>query len=107
MARKDLAERKDVAPYKRARAYSKAATSSEALFYGSLIEQLVDRRKAKGQSAEQLAHQIGVSDSLVAKWEVGIRVPSAFYLMCWCQALEVSLWLDASLQPPALAELAA
>jgi len=92
-------EKKDVAPYKRARAYSKAATSSEALFYGTLIEQLVDRRKAKGLSAETLAHEIGVSDSLVAKWEVGIRVPSAFYLMCWCQALDVNLWLDRASLP--------
>ena len=56
-----------------------------------MIEQLVRRRKRLSISQEELSMRVGVTQSMVAKWETLIRIPSAFYLMCWCNALGVKI----------------
>jgi transcriptional regulator with XRE-family HTH domain len=63
----------------------------EQEFYKDLIAHLVAHRHAIGLSQEQLCEKLGVSDGLVNKWESGVRMPSSFYLMCWCIALELTL----------------
>jgi len=42
-------------------------------------------------SQEELSGRIGVSDCYVNKWESGVKLPSCFYLMCWCVALNVKI----------------
>jgi len=66
-------------------------TPSEEQFYKSLISTLVLRRKLIGMSQEELSNRIGVSDCYVNKWESGVKLPSSFYLMCWCVALNVKI----------------
>lgn len=66
-------------------------TPMEEQFYKNLIGQLIATRKRLGMSQEQLCERIGVSDGLVNKWESGARLPSSFYLMCWCIALDLKL----------------
>lgn len=66
-------------------------TPMEQQFYKDLIGVLITTRKAIGMSQEQLCERIGVSDGLVNKWESGARLPSSFYLMCWCIALGLRL----------------
>jgi ribosome-binding protein aMBF1 (putative translation factor) len=63
----------------------------EELFYKNLISTLVLRRKILGLSQEELSNKIGVSDCYVNKWESGVKLPSCFYLMCWCVALNVKI----------------
>jgi len=63
----------------------------EELFYKNLISTLVLRRKILGLSQEELSTKIGVSDCYVNKWESGVKLPSCFYLMCWCVALNVKI----------------
>jgi transcriptional regulator with XRE-family HTH domain len=63
----------------------------EEKFYKNLIGLLIAKRKEAGLSQEQLCERIGVSDGLVNKWESGARLPSSFYLMCWCVALDMKL----------------
>jgi len=64
---------------------------TEEVFYKDLISALILRRKMKGFSQEELSTLIGVSDCYVNKWESGVRLPSCFYLMCWCDALNVKI----------------
>ena len=70
---------------------SKASTLTEKEFYATLTRQLRDRRKALGLTQLDVAMKIGVSDYMVTKWEVGLKMPTAFGLMCWCQVLGVQL----------------
>jgi DNA-binding transcriptional regulator YiaG len=63
----------------------------EERFYKELISTLVLRRKLIGMSQEELSARIGVSDCYVNKWESGVKLPSCFYLMCWCVALNVKI----------------
>lgn len=71
--------------------YERRVTLEERSHYGSLIEGLTKARKAKGLSQAAMDERIGVSEGMVAKWEAAHRLPGAFFLMCWCDALGVRL----------------
>lgn len=66
-------------------------TDAERRFYGELITSLAARRRALRISQEDLDRLIGLTDGQVAKWESMIRIPGAFMLMCWTNALGVKL----------------
>ncbi len=55
--------------------------------YKSLVEQLVIERHKQKISQEQLASMIGVTNSLIHKWEQHKRIPSGFMLSCWVDSL--------------------
>ena len=59
----------------------------------SLVGTLVERRKALGISQRQLDGMIGVSESMVAKWESGMRFPTTKSLERWAQALGYTVQL--------------
>lgn len=63
------------------------------MYYTVIINQLRAARRLAGMTQEAVDHAIGVTGGLVAKWETGVRVPSAYFLMCWCEALGVILCL--------------
>ena len=73
------------------RLLSMPATPLENQFYGVLIEQLTAARKRQRISQEELSARIGVSDTMVAKWEAGLRLPTSYSLMCWAMALKVTI----------------
>jgi DNA-binding XRE family transcriptional regulator len=64
---------------------------TEEVFYKDLISALILRRKMMGISQEELSDLIGVSGCYVNKWESGVKLPSCFYLMCWCVSLNVKI----------------
>jgi len=66
-------------------------TLVEETFYKDLITELIRERERQGLSQEELNNDIGVSSGLVSKWESGVRLPSSFYIMCWCLALDLKL----------------
>jgi ribosome-binding protein aMBF1 (putative translation factor) len=70
------------------------STPEERDFYGELIARLVAVRKEAGISQAALDDRIGISEGCTAKWESRARIPGAFFLMCWCKALDVQLTLD-------------
>lgn len=74
---------------RRPRLTSTEASPVEHQFYAQMIEMLVDARVNCGMSQAALSQKIGVNDAMVAKWESGLRLPSSFFLMSWCQALGV------------------
>jgi transcriptional regulator with XRE-family HTH domain len=84
-------------PELRVTSYSRAATELERMFYGRLVRELAARRHARDMTQEQLDQVLGVSDGQVAKWEAFDRLPGAFTLMCWCNALDLRL---ATFEPP-------
>jgi len=49
--------------------------------------QLVARRKQLKLTGLAVDARIGCAEHLSAKWECGMRAPSAFNLMCWAEAL--------------------
>lgn len=73
------------------RSYTKEVGVAEYGFYHHAIAALVERRKELGFSQDRVAHLIGFSEGMVAKWEALDRLPTAFSLMCWCNALGVTL----------------
>lgn len=76
------------------RIHTLKASPSELVFYGELIERLVSRRKELNLSQADLDQMIGVSESMVAKWESKARLPGAFFFMCWAKALGVRLIVE-------------
>lgn len=66
-------------------------TKAEMEFFAKLIITLTERRHAARISQEALSQRMGVSEGMVAKWETGHKMPSSFWLMCWCQALNVEI----------------
>ena len=64
---------------------------AERRFYGDLIRALAVRRRALGISQQQLDRILGVSDHQVAAWESFKRLPGAFMMMCWANALGTRL----------------
>lgn len=56
-------------------------------FLRTMVAQLVARRKELGLTGLDVDAKIGCAEHLVAKWECGMRAPSAFNLMCWAEAL--------------------
>lgn len=73
---------------------SRTLSSEERSHYAALLEQLRAARRATGMSQAALDDRLGVSEGLVAKWEIGARLPGAFFLMCWCKALGVRLTIE-------------
>lgn len=59
--------------------------------FDPLIDQLVKARRARGLRQEDLDRMIGCADRLVSKWECNLRRPSAYFLLLWCQALDVKI----------------
>ncbi len=66
-------------------------SESERQFYGDLIRALAVRRRALGISQQALDRILGVSDHQVAAWESFKRLPGAFMMMCWANALGTKL----------------
>lgn len=73
------------------RIHTLKASPSELVFYDELIDQLIAKRKERDLSQSDLDEMIGVSESMVAKWESKARLPGAFFFMCWAKALGVRL----------------
>ena len=73
------------------RPYTSKLSHQESEFYNELIGQLVSQRKKLNLSQADLDQMIGVSESMVAKWESKARLPGAFVLMCWAKALNMKL----------------
>ena len=63
-------------------------------FYEPLIRELVIQRKMQGMGQLDVNEMIGCADNLIAKWEVGMKVPSLYYLLLWCEALGYELKLE-------------
>lgn len=80
-----------VANINRPIAQSRQLSSEEQSYYSDLIKTLAVKRKEKGISQASLDDMIGVSEGMTAKWESKARLPGAFFLMCWCKALNVHL----------------
>lgn len=76
---------------RRPRIKTAASSLEERDFYEALIDQLINARHAAGISQAALDHRIGISEGCTAKWESKARIPGAFFLMCWCKALNVQL----------------
>lgn len=76
--------------------HSRQLSVEERSHYGDLIQSLILARKAKGWSQAALDDVLGVSEGMVAKWEIAARLPSAFFLMCWCKALNVRLIVESA-----------
>lgn len=75
-------------------AQSRQLSSEEQSYYADLIRTLAVKRKQKGISQASLDDIIGVSEGMTAKWESKARLPGAFFLMCWCKALDVQLMIS-------------
>jgi DNA-binding transcriptional regulator YiaG len=73
--------------------YSRGTTATEQVFYNDLMQELRAKRIELGITQRVLSEQLGVAENLVSKWEVGMRAPSAFFLMLWCSRLGVVLCL--------------
>ena len=56
-------------------------------FLSRMVSQLVARRREMRLPGLAVDDRIGCAEYLTAKWECGMRTPSAFNLMCWAQAL--------------------
>lgn len=69
-------------------------------FLAPVINDLARIRIAKGLNQTELAHQLGVTDYLVAKWECGIRTPSTFNLHCWADTLDARILIGANDNKP-------
>lgn len=63
-------------------------------------ERLVQLRKARGMSQEELAEKVGVSRQAVSKWETGDAQPDYVKLMALADALGVSLDDLCGREPP-------
>jgi len=48
----------------------------------------------QGMGQLDVNEMIGCADNLIAKWEVGMKVPSLYYLLLWCEALGYELKLE-------------
>jgi len=53
-------------------------------------EKIVELRKAKGLSQEELAEQLGVSRQAVSRWELGSTLPDITNLLQLCELFGVS-----------------
>lgn len=69
------------------------ATQRSTPLYDRLIEQLVHLRKQRGMTQWDVNAAIGCTDSLVAKWETGMKYPTFRHMLLWCHVLDVELTL--------------
>jgi len=70
---------------------SRQATKMEVQFYRELILELIDRRKRLKISQQELSDILGMSECYVNKWESGVKFPTMFSFMCWCNALNLKI----------------
>lgn len=59
--------------------------------YELIVDRLVQRRNDLQISQEELAHTIGVTKTLVSKWERYYRTPSMFMFNCWVESLGLQI----------------
>ena len=59
--------------------------------YKSIITKLVQLRKQRKLSQENIALEIGIETKLLGQWERMAVEPRLFNLLCWCEALQVYL----------------
>ena len=66
--------------------------------YSEVVNVLIDKRKSNKINSRALAQIIGVADTLVSKWETGESIPNAINFFNWCEALEVDIVFNVSVQ---------
>lgn len=71
--------------------YSRAPSLIEKDYFHSLIAAFATRRAQLKLTQEELDERLGVSSGQVAKWESFLRLPGAFMLMCWGNALGLQI----------------
>jgi len=64
-------------------------------FIWALVDLLRARRQQLGISQIELSERLGVTESLVARWETRDKRPTSDNLWCWCHALGVRLTAEA------------
>ena len=62
--------------------------------YKSIITKLVQLRKQRKLSQENIALEIGIETKLLGQWERMAVEPRLFNLLCWCEALQVYLTIS-------------
>ena len=62
--------------------------------YKSIITKLVQLRKQRKLSQENIALEIGIETKLLGQWERMIVEPRLFNLLCWCEVLQVYLTIS-------------
>lgn len=75
----------------RVTSYSRPASAIERSYYGQLISAFRDKRKTLGLTQEQLDQRLNLAEGQIAKWESFARLPGAFMLVCWGNALGLSI----------------
>lgn len=65
-------------------------------FLKELIGSLAKRRYDLRMTQEELNYKLGMSDSMLNKWECGARSPTAFHLFCWADALNGRMIFEAN-----------
>jgi DNA-binding XRE family transcriptional regulator len=63
-------------------------------FYQPIISKLISERKRQGLTQMDVNEIVGCTDSLIAKWESGNKLPSLYFLLLWIEALELDLRLE-------------
>jgi len=71
--------------------YCRLLQPAQAAFYATLIAELADRRRMLGISQESLDARLGVSEGMVSRWEQGVKLPGAFFFVCWAEALGIRI----------------
>jgi len=59
-----------------------------------VVRKLRARRKALGLSQADVDEILGIADRQCGKWEVGLRVPTAYSLSLWAQGLGCELTIS-------------
>ena len=62
--------------------------------YKSIITKLVQLRKQRKLSQENIALEIGIETKLLGQWERMAVEPRLFNLLCWCEVLQVYLTIS-------------
>jgi ribosome-binding protein aMBF1 (putative translation factor) len=62
-------------------------------FYRPTIERLITARQQQKLSVAEVNDMVGCADNLIAKYEAGLKMPSLYYLLLWCEALGVEMQL--------------
>lgn len=60
-------------------------------WYRPVIEELIAERIRQGLTQEEVNDMIGCADFLVNKWEAGLKLPSLYFMLLWCESLGMEL----------------
>ena len=60
-------------------------------WYRPIIEELIIERKRIGITQSDIERMIDCAPSLIAKYEAGLKLPSLYNLLLWCEALGMEL----------------